>query len=1150
MVQQDNGLAQWLQQLGLGMHLPAFVSNDISWAVLRTLSDADLKELGLSLGHRRILLAALSGMHMLPMEPTSMPRAERRHVTVMFVDLVGSTALSSQLDLDDLCDVLHDYYAACSTAIESAGGFVARIVGDGVLAYFGYPIAREDAAECGIRAALGIREALVREPATGLARANVRIGLASGVSAIGDIVGGSLAERHSATGLTPNVAARIHALAEAGDILVADDTKRLADGLFRYEDMGAHPLRGVPKPIHLWKVLGESSNRARFYARRGTIHECLGRGEELGAIARAATRAAHGQCHVVSVVGEPGIGKSRLLHAAATQTPGQQILLQCVPTQSDTPMYPVIDWIRRAAGVSDGHAAQNFTLLARWLGEQATALEVDLLAEFVGLPAQADHAAAAQLSQDRKRARTHELLLHHFELQCDTGPVLLLLEDAHWLDRATEEFVRALLRRLAAKPLLAIVTARPHRCQDWSDSASQTSIRLDALPRVHAAGLVQQVCRGRRLPPEVLGLILEKTDGVPLFVEELTETILESGWLREEHDALVLAGPLPSLHIPSTLHDSLAARLDRLGEAKAIARIASAIGRTFELSLLVQVSGLTADEVRQALGRLIDAHLLFEQSPAPHASYAFKHALVQQAAYDSLLRHDRQAMHARIVQAIETWQPETAAREPGLMAHHCEQAQMTDKQVDYLDAAGRASTRMVAIREALAYFDKAERLLATLPPSPRNASRRIDVILGLMDVGRFAILPRRLVELGQSARALSGVAGVYCDAERLSTILFQEGRALLYSSQYAQAGRVFAEIRSLGRTAQSPQIESKPGSALSMGLCCQGLFNETLAFIHEGNIAQYKAAGKLIDYISGLGWIGYAACETGQGEAALRFGDMSVHEAEQLESPIYQGGACIWRSHALMALRRMDEAVADAQRCVQLSREHAVPYLDWHGQVFLSLCLCRAGRLDEASAALRDACGLLERVAQGHWSLLDYVPAIEAEIACFQGAHEAAIASADRAITIAAPIGGHFAEAMAWRAKAIASLWLGHDLALAQQHFDRAASLHERGGAQAELAFSTLTWAHALHQTGHSQAARHHVRSAVARARRFGFVLERCEHGAAAVLAPALVYADGVLADLDRAAALPGRPLPEGAVLLGSGGASPQALSTSGKGAP
>ncbi|MFT3720737.1 AAA family ATPase [Pseudorhodoferax sp.] len=1111
MARQDEVLAQWLQQLGLGMYLQAFASNDISWDVLRSLSDADLRELGLSLGHRRILLAALNGMHTLAGGAAGPVRAERRHVTVMFVDLVGSTALSSQLDLDDLYEALHDYYAVCSRTIEAAGGFVARIVGDGVLAYFGYPVAREDAAECGIRAALAIRQALARPPAPGRAHAKVRIGLASGVSAIGDIVGGSFAERHSATGLTPNVAARIHALAEPGSILVADDTRRLAGGVFGYEDLGLHQLRGVARQIHVWKVLGEGPARERFSARRGVIHECLGRAAELDAIARAAARVRAGQCHVVTVVGEAGIGKSRLLHAAAVQTPGHHVLLQCAPTQASAPLYPIIDWIRRAAGVSDGHAEGSLAALARWLGDEATDLEVGLVAELVGTPAHGRYALPAELPQDRRGALTRELLLRHVERRSATGPVLLLLEDAHWLDGVTEDFVRALLRRMADRPLLLIVSARPHRPQDWPEGVSQTGIRLEPLQPEHAIGLVRQVCRGRRLPPEVLRLIVEKTDGVPLFVEELTATILESGALREAEGELVLDGALPALAIPATLHDSLAARLDRLGEeAKAVARIASAIGRSFGLPLLVHVCGLPEDEVRRALGRLVDAQLLFEQGAPPHASYVFKHALVQQAAYDSQLRHDRQALHARIVQAIETWHPETAGREPGLMAHHCQEAQLTDKQVDYLHAAGCASTRMVAIREALAYFGKAEQLLAALPPSPRNASRRIDAILGLMDVGRFAFLPQRLVELGQLARSLSQSEGVHCDAERLSTILFQEGRALLYSSQYAQAGTVFAEIRRLGRAAGSPRIERKPGSALAMALCCQGLFGASLDFLHADNVGAYKSAGSLIDYIAGLGWIGYAACETGQGEAALRFGDRSVQEALQLQSPIYEGGARVWRSHALMALRRLDEAVADARRCVDISRDHAVPYLGWHALVFLALCLCRAGRLDEAEHALQQAGELLQRVAQGHWSLLDYVPAIEAEILCCRRRYAEAGAAAERAIALAGSVGGHFAEAMAWRVKAVASVAQGQDPAQGQAFFDRAAQLHARGDAQAELAFSTLVWAHALQQAGHGRAAQRQAADALQRARRHGFVLERCEYGAAAVLAPGRSGASGL----------------------------------------
>jgi tetratricopeptide (TPR) repeat protein len=359
-----------------------------------------------------------------------------------------------------------------------------------------------------------------------------------------------------------------------------------------------------------------------------------------------------------------------------------------------------------------------------------------------------------------------------------------------------------------------------------------------------------------------------------------------------------------------------------------------------------------------------------------------------------------------------------------------------------------------------------------------------------MEVGRFAILPGRLVALSERARALSRTAGVACDAAMTAAILFQDGRAKLYSSHYGEAHAIFDEIRQLGQANHSEAIESKPASAFGMNLCCQGLFNETLAFINEGNIGCHKASGNFIDYLAGLGWIAYASCQTGQVADGLRLAHLAVHEAEQVQSPIYLSGAHVWRSHALMAVRQLDEAVADARRCVALSQAHAVPYLGWHGLVFLALCLCRQGDYDAATAALAQARELLAQVEDRRWSLLDYLPAIEAEIAC------------DEALTVATAAGGHFAAAMAWRVKALVAIGSGAELHEAQACFDRATGLHEQGGAAAERCFSALVWAHALHKAGHGAAALRWVQQAQALAQRHGYALERCEHGAAAVLDP------------------------------------------------
>jgi class 3 adenylate cyclase/tetratricopeptide (TPR) repeat protein len=1026
---------------------------------------------------------------------------ERRQITVMFCDLVGSTEMSARLDLDDLKDRTLDYYSSCCEVIQQADGFIARLVGDGILAYFGYPDAREDAAESAIRAGLGILEALARRAQGDTDRLAVHIGIATGMAVISDMVGSGFAERHAATGLTPNLAARIQALATAGSVLVADETRRLAGGLFVYADMGSHRFHGLDKPVQVWRVLGESLSSLRFEAHRTRMFECVGRDAELRTLRECWNTACRGQGSIVAVRGEAGIGKSRLLRAAADQfgrASGRVVLLQCSPNQATTPLHPVLSWIRREASLAPGNAPANLERLAAWLGDTGNRLELALVAEFVDVPVPPSD-ALPPMASDRKRNLTREVLVRHLARHCESAPLLFILEDAHWMDGATEDFLGLLFRQMRDARFMALVTSRPPEQREWSGAGAVTEIRLEPLQSKDAERLIRHVCQGRNLPPAVVDLILARTDGVPLFIEELTATVLESATAGREGTSPGMESVQPPTDIPTTLRDSLTARLDRLGSARDVARVASALGREFTFQLLLRVSGQSPAALAAALDRLVEAQLLFQRGTVPASEYAFKHALIQQAAYERQLRDDRHALHARIVLAIETYQPELASHEPGLMAHHCHEAGLPGKEVDYLHAAGVASTRMVAIAEALSYFSRAQEVVARLEPTPHNVSRHIRIILGLMEVGRFAILPRRLMELGALARRLATTEGVDCDPATMSAILFQEGRAHLYTSGYAQAGRIFSEIRQLGRARRSPEIEMKPGSALSMNLCCQGLFKQTLEFVDARTIDQYKAAGSLIDYIAGLGWISYASCQLG-GDDGLRFGHLSVREAEQVQSPVYLGGAYVWRSHALMAVRRFEEAVDDARRCVELSRPASVPYLAWHGLVFLALCLCRAGKPDEAMEALQQARALLVRVSEGQWSLLDYLPAIEAEVACFRGDDARAAVAADQAIALASAVDGFFAEAIGWRVRAIVALRAGAGLAQARVPFERALRLYERGGARAEQAFATLVWSHALHLAGHREAAREAVAAAREQARDHGLALERCEHGAGVML--------------------------------------------------
>lgn len=1105
----DEGFRQWLQDLGLDSYADTFADNDVGFEALARLSDADLQDLGVSLGHRRILQQEVTrhlhrpGVQRAPgMVASPAGAGEQRQVTVMFCDLVGSTSLVGRIGAESYHHLLTQDYLPPCCAIINESGYVARIVGDCIVAYFGYPVAREDAAECAIRAGLRIVESVARElPALGV-RIDVRVALATGVSIVGDLVGIGYSEFDALSGQAPNLAFRMLSIAAAGVVVVADETRRLAGDFFVYGDAGSHDFKGFDQPTRVWRVLAESRRPARFDAQHQAPVDCIGRDGELALLHDAWEQVQQGVCRVVSLVGEAGIGKSRVMRAASDRfslSVGLTVFMQCAPSQTSTPLHPLVDWLRRDIGVGAPGAADNLVRLRAWLGPDASAQNLALIAEFVSIALGPDEVRPA-LPPDRKRQLMREIVLRHIEQRCVFGPVLLLVEDAHWMDGATEQFLVDLFARMADRPVLALVSTRPRRVCHWANASVASEIHLEPLGRADAERLIGHSCREHPLPPAVVDEILARTDGVPLFIEELTAMILESGLLRRGTDGLVLNEPLPALDIPSTLRDSLTARLDRLADIKGIARVASAIGREFTFTLLAQVSQEPAERLVAALDRLVEARLLFRRGEGPQASYVFKHALVQQAAYDSQLRSDRQALHARIVRAIETHQPEIARSEPGLMAHHCQLAGDIDREVDYLHAAGVASTRIVAITEALSYFSRAEVAVARLEQTGRNLTRHIEIILGMMEVGRFAILPSQLRALSERAREMSLRDGVTCDAAMTAAILFQDARANVYSSRYAQARSMFQDIRQLGRDHDSVAIERKPASAFAMGLCCQGLFGETLEFVNPANIDYYKESGSFIDYISALGWIGYASCQTGAGDDGLRHAHLSVQEAEQVHSQIYLAGAYIWRSHAMMAVRRLDDAVSDARMCVALSARSAMPYLGWHGLVFLALCLCRNGDLEGAAQSLAEARVLLSRVVDGQWCLLDYLPAIEAEMACQCGDHAGALQLADEAITVAGPIGGHFAEGMAWRVKALSGLHTGASLEQAQACLDQAMSCHDLGQARAERTYTAVVWAHALQQAGHAQAARHWADEARALADRHGYVLGRCEHGAAAVL--------------------------------------------------
>ena len=741
-------VAGWLQGLGLERYLPAFRDNEIDWEALPKLTAEDLKDLGVVLGgHRRKLLAAIAALGAAVPAVTVTPGsgdapapavAERRQLTVMFCDLVGSTALSARLDPEDLRAVIGAYHRCVAKVIGRGGGFVAKYMGDGVLAYFGYPRADEHDAERAVRAGLQLVEKVAGLDTVAALPLQVRIGIATGLVVVGDLIGQGAAQEQAVVGETPNLAARLQALAEPGTVVIAPSTRRLTGGLFEYADLGAVELKGLGAPVMASRVVRGSAAESRFEALRGReLTALVGRDEELALLQRRWQQAKAGEGRVVVLIGEPGIGKSRLAQAMLQQVAGEpytRLRYFCSPHHQASALHPFTTQLEHAAGFSredmaEARLAKLEALLAR---SNAGAEEIGLIAERMSIPT-GDKYRLPDLTPQRRKEKTIEALLAQMTRLAARQPVLMLFEDAHWIDPTSLELLTLTVARAPQLPLLLLATARPEFTPPWPGEAYVTTQALARLGRREGATLVKRSAGGKALPVEILEQILARTDGVPLFLEELTKTIIESGLLREENGHYALDGALPPRAIPTTLHDSLMARLDRLAPVREIAQIGAAIGREFSYPLLSTVAQQPDDRLQEALDRLVRAELVFGRGEPPEAVYTFKHALVQEAAYASLLRERRRQLHARIAQALERAFPEVAETQPELVAHHYAAAGLAAVAIDYYRRAAERAMAASANAEAIAHLTKGLELIDSLPKSAERISREIDFRLALGD---------------------------------------------------------------------------------------------------------------------------------------------------------------------------------------------------------------------------------------------------------------------------------------------------------------------------------------------------------------------------------------------------------------------------------
>ena len=699
----------WLLSLGLEKYEEVLASHDIDLAVVPDLTEQDLEKLGLSLGHRRKFLSAAAKLRgaaaflddpasQIPSFRSAEPPVERRQMTVVFIDLVGSTALGNELDPEDLIEVLRQYRDACVEVIGKYDGFIAQYLGDGILVYFGFPLAQEHAAERAVRAGLEIVDKVARLRQRDGQPLQTRVGIATGVVVAGEASGVGPAGEETVVGDTPNLAARLQSHAEPGCVLVSSSTHRITADFFEYSFLGALPVKGFREPIPVWKALRESATESRFAAAHAASSgPIVGRERELAFLYNSWQRAARSHGHVVLLAGEAGMGKSRLLEALVerVQEPHSLLRCQCSPYHRNSELFPFKQLLRHRIDISrDVTDQENLSRIRRTLGRvgRNAYSSTLLLAELLDVPA-GDTLSPIEMTPNQRKNETLSILEDLLMAPVE-GTVLLLLEDAHWSDQTTRTLIERLLMRIEGEQALVLITYRPELATNWSDHPHATLITCKQIGHADCAMIVRNVADRMQIDDTLIREIVARSDGVPLFAEELTKAVLDLGT------------PAPST-VPLTLQDSLMARLDRLGTAKDIAQIASVFGRQFSYTLLEAVVGTNDSDLRTGLSRLRAAGLIFEVGSDAESRYSFNHSLVQEAAYESLPRSRRQLLHRQIAFRLEAESQATGELEPTVIAHHYSRAGEAERSFHFWLLAADRSGHRLAFAESVANLGSA-----------------------------------------------------------------------------------------------------------------------------------------------------------------------------------------------------------------------------------------------------------------------------------------------------------------------------------------------------------------------------------------------------------------------------------------------------------
>jgi class 3 adenylate cyclase/tetratricopeptide (TPR) repeat protein len=1078
----------WLEGVGLGQYQALFSDQAIDSHVLSDLTDHDLARLGMPPGHREVLFKAIDALFRgetaeprAPSKPVRLPPdAERRQLTVLICDMVGSTALASKLDPEELRKVMGLYIDACVSAVTSLGGFIARYTGDGIVAYFGYPAALEDAAERAVRAGLRLGQVvpnLVPLPDVTL---HVRTGIATGLVVVGDLLGEGAAKEESVVGETPALAAWLQSLAPPDGVAIATSTRRLIHAMFELEFLGMCELKGVPGLRPVWRVLRETAAESRFDATHDSdLTDAIGRENELSLLLGRWQTACDGERQMVLLMGEAGIGKSRMCMALANRVAAEDhfsFRLQCSPFHTDSALHPIIANFERLAGLTVNmepkEKLDRFIAEMRKFGTVAPET-IALFAALLSIPID-DRLPQHEMPPEQQKTLTLEALDDWLVNLSRQKPVLWILEDAHWVDPTTVEAITRSLGRCDDARILTVITHRPDYRPPWI-GRRVASLNLIRLSRRQSQELIRRVAR-KDLPDGVVEQIVGRTDGVPLFIEELTKAIIESGPFEASPNPYDDGRGSGEPMIPVTLQDSLLARLDRLPKSKVVAQIGAAIGREFSFELLAAVVQSEAQQIDAALAQLEAADLISARGSPPQVTYVFKHALVQEAAYSTLLLSRRQTLHRRIAEALQNRFGQIADAQPELLAHHFSEAGLITLAINWWERAALRSAMRSNNIEAVNQFNRALKLLEQAPTDSSYRRREFEMRIALIEP-LYATNGYSGPEVEQNYARLLELGPALGETRQLLRILWGRAGGHLVRCDFARANEHVESFVQLAHQAGDPTSAAQGvriGAMVALASGELGAARERFLQVIEA-FEREGTATALGDYLTiprptTLAQYSIAAQQLGYLDEAEALCDNSLrgarHSGHHLTS-------CYVIYHcAMKAMVGQDPAKVFllAEELVEIMKRHHVFYWECFTEALLGWASARTGALDAGLARLQRGADIRDRMQTRIWS--PYFLISEAEVLMQNQRNGEAIALLDRAAAEAEATGQHYSDAEGFRVRACVRRSEGASLAEVEALFQNGLATARRQSARLFELRTATSLAQVLRDVGRLEDAR------------------------------------------------------------------------------